>query len=223
MAEQNSIGNKSSQLTIDPGASGDSFVQFDINTTGEYRIGVDDTDGDAFVVSQGSVLGTNNHLKITAAGECTMPLNPCFLVTGPTTIQLNLTGDGTLHQLGTSGTWNEIFDQGGDATTAILFTAPVTGRYFFENSTRYDALNSGHTSGFQQAQASNRNYKYGLANVFAMRQVSITPNNLITVGQFIVDMDAADTIRFYMQVDNGAKNCGLRGGSQSCVSGVLLN
>ena len=44
MATKNSLNNKSQELTIDPGASGDSFLQFNINTTGEFRIGVDDTD-----------------------------------------------------------------------------------------------------------------------------------------------------------------------------------
>ena len=42
MAKINAINNQSAELTIDPGASGDSFIQFDINTTGEFRVGVDD-------------------------------------------------------------------------------------------------------------------------------------------------------------------------------------
>ncbi len=40
MAQNNALNKKSQELTVDPGASGDSFVQFDINATGEFRIGV---------------------------------------------------------------------------------------------------------------------------------------------------------------------------------------
>lgn len=47
MATKNSIGNKSQDLTLDPGASGDSFVQFDINGTGKFRVGVDDNAADS--------------------------------------------------------------------------------------------------------------------------------------------------------------------------------
>ena len=79
MATKNSIDNAVQDLTIDPGATGDSFIQFDINATGEFRIGVDDASGDAFVIAQGSALGTNDTFVMTAAGERTMPLQSAFL------------------------------------------------------------------------------------------------------------------------------------------------
>jgi len=89
MAKVNSIDNQSESLTIDPGASGDSFVQFDINATGEFRIGVDDTD-DSFRVSQGSALGTNDTFIMTDAGEKTTPLQPAFLAYVGSTLVLRL-------------------------------------------------------------------------------------------------------------------------------------
>ena len=106
MAKINAINNKSGELTIDPGASGDSFVQFDINGTSEFRIGVDDTD-DSFRISQGSALGTNDTFVMTAAGEITMPLQSAFSAYNSSD-DLNATGDGTSF---TCEFDTEIFDQ----------------------------------------------------------------------------------------------------------------
>lgn len=129
---QNAINNSASDLTIDPGASGDSFVQFDINTTGEFRIGVDDTD-DSFRMSQGSALGTNDTFIMTAAGERTMPLQPAFSALIATS-DLNRTGAGTFYTVGTNTAWTEIFDQNSDFNTNGTFTAPITGRYYLTAS-----------------------------------------------------------------------------------------
>ena len=127
MATKNSINNKTQDLTIAPGTSGDSFVQFDINATGEFRIGVDDTD-DSFRISQGSALGTNDTFIVTDAGEITEPLQPAFLATVTSQIS-NVTGDGTLYVL----VWDaEVFDQGSNFDGTSTFTAPIAGRYLFE-------------------------------------------------------------------------------------------
>ena len=121
MATNNAINNTSNPLassavTIDPGASGDSYVQFNINTTGEFRIGVDDNDGDAFVVSQGSALGTNNTYRIDAStGIVTLPLQPAFVAKLNT--ENNVTGDGTVHTFGTTTATTEVLDTGSDYNT----------------------------------------------------------------------------------------------------------
>ena len=61
------------------------------------------------------------------SGEVTMPLQPSFLGQLATTA-LNKTGTGTVYTIG-SDALTEIYDQGGDFTTAGVFTAPVTGKY----------------------------------------------------------------------------------------------
>ena len=125
MATINALNNASGELTIDPGASGDSFIQFDINTTGEFRIGVDDTD-DSFRISQGSALGTNDMFVVTAAGEITTPSQPAFNAYMGSTAS-NVTGDGTLYAIAFD---TELYDVGSDYNTGTYtFTAPVTGRY----------------------------------------------------------------------------------------------
>jgi hypothetical protein len=133
MATQNNINNtvnpfSTTAMTIDPGSSGDSYIQFDINTTGEFRAGVDDTDGDAFLLSQGSALGTNNTFRMSAAGEMNMGLQPLFLAV-PSSTLTNVTGDGTIY---TVVFGSETTDQGSDYDSSTgIFTAPVAGKYKF--------------------------------------------------------------------------------------------
>jgi len=58
-----------------------------------------------------------------------MPLQPAFLGYLPST-DLNVTGAGATYTLGGVTALTEVFDVGGNFTTAGVFTAPVTGKYF---------------------------------------------------------------------------------------------
>lgn len=200
------------QLSIDPGASGDSFVQFDINTTGEFRIGVDDDAADAFKISQGSALGTNDTFIMTAAGERTMPLQPAFSAY-PTSNVTNATGDGTVVTM-VFGT--EVYDQGGDFDGTSTFTAPVTGRYNFSGyvstditSTAWIGLNFGMTT-------SNRGVGF----------IAVDPGPLVyssrvkVNGSADTDMDAADTAILTYTVSGSTKTIGNR--TDSYFTGHLV-
>lgn len=201
MATNNALNNASHHLKIDPGASGDSFVQFDINTTGEFRIGVDDDAADAFKISQGSALGTSDTFIITAAGEITKPLQPSFLTTITATIP-NVTGDGTVY---TSVWGTEIFDQANNFDATSTFTAPITGRYRFNSGQLLGEVATGHTSGYFNLVTSNRSYKtlvcdYG--NVFTGGSLG-----QVCIGQVAVlaDMDAADTTQLLVMLSGSGK------------------
>jgi len=204
MAKINAINNKCEELTIDPGASGDSFLQFDINTTGEWRIGCDDTD-DSFRISQGSALGTNDTFIMTDAGERTMPLQPAFL--GYHTLaDSNVTGDGSVYTLGSGNALSEIFDQGGDFVTSGTFTAPVDGRYYFSMSMQISGLASGH-NGEMRLVTSNGTYK-------------LYKNNTVSMGSTVeytscafVDMDASDTATATLDIAGGAKTVDVAAGT----------
>lgn len=206
MAQNNAINKQSSQLTIDPGASGDAFIQYNINTTGEFRIGVDDTDSDALVISQGSALGTNNFVRISALGEITMPSNPAFLgYTGSTSS--DITGDGTSAVIGANVALTEVYDQGSDFVTSGTFTAPVTGRYMlvFICSFRPFSTTGGTTSSMKIV-TSNRTYQ---ANFWPTRN---TVANLYGANAAIgwamsvlADMDAADTATAQILSSGGSK------------------
>lgn len=199
---QNSINNHAGAFsctseTIDPGASGDSFVQFDINTTGEFRIGVDDTD-DSFRISQGSALGTSDTFIMTASGENTMPLQPAFLAYLATSDN-NVTGNGGYFILGDTdvGTaLTEVFDQGGDfssgSSSGAIFTAPITGRYIFNTGIRSSGYVAA-TSYIIDMNTSNRRYNY------VIDPLDINSGPGIAIGyNVIADMDANDVcyVRF---------------------------
>lgn len=216
MATQNSINNKSSQLTIDPGASGDSFIQFDINGTGEFRIGVDDTD-DSFRISQGSSLGTNDTFVMTADGERTLPIQPAFLSVVTSTIT-NVTGS--------SGTYSvvfgtEIFDQGGDFSSTT-FTAPITGRYRFEVCTLLGGVTASHTGG---------SYRLNVSNDLILWQIDVgsylsaTNSKCPLYVTTLIDMDASDTAKFDLALRGGAQSIDIESNGstdpQSWFSGNL--
>lgn len=195
MAKINAIDNKTGELTIDPGASGDSFIQFDINTTGEFRIGVDDTD-DSFRISQGSALGTNDTFVATATGNVANPLKSCFQanVTGALN---NVTGDGTTYTIlfGTT-----VFDLNSDFSSPT-FTAPVTGKFFFGAIIQLLGT-AGQTAMNMRIVTSNRTYTQGYINQSAVADVTAV---MSTAGCCITDMDATDTATIVIYSAGGAK------------------
>ncbi len=197
MATTNALNKESQELTIDPGASGDSFVQLDINTTSEFRVGVDDTD-DSFRISQGSALGTNDTFIMTAAGERTMPLHPAFSANNEVS-DVDVTGDGTVYTVIFN---QELFDQGSDYdTTTGIFTAPITGRYHFSCSVRTKDFDGTFTDGNIRIATSN--------NVFfgAQESDSLRISNSYFSQRFdvIADMDASDTVEIQIQWSGGTK------------------
>lgn len=224
MASINSINNTSNPLastavTIDPGASGDSYVQFDINTTGEFRIGVDDNDSDKFKISQGSALGTNDTFVMTADGERTLPLQPAFLAYLASDDN-NVTGTGTNYTLGTNTALTEVFDQNSDFVTSGTFTAPVTGRYYFYYWIKFHEITSGNSMNTQIV-TSNRSY------LSLQTDPSVISNNsselALEFGVF-ADMDASDTTTFTIVVDGEASDLiDLTGGATvaTAVAGYL--
>jgi hypothetical protein len=218
MAKINAINNESAELTIDPGASGDSFVQFDINGTGEFRIGVDDTD-DSFRISQGSALGTNDTFIMTDAGERTMPLQPAFLGF-LSSLDSNITGDGTAFTIGSGSSMTEVFDQNSDFNTNGTFTAPVTGRYHFTCSIQVQGTNTSHFGEFR-AVTSNRTYKVSKNECGDI----LGSNAMEYSGDIFLDMDSSDTCVIQLVVSGSTKVVDTAAGSNpapSWISGQLI-
>ena len=216
MAKINSINNASSQLTIDPGASGDSFVQFDINAIGEFRIGVDDNASDAFKISQGSALGTNDTFVMTAAGERTMPLQPAFLVRIDGDVS-NVTGDGTIYTLVYDA---ETFDVGSNFSTST-FTAPIAGKYFFNfsiNLANVNTFTSVQSTIICSTAGSFQNQGYVIAG----------QNSMSAQMQLFVVLAASETVTTSVRVLGGSKTVDIQGNSGtggfvvSFFSGVLI-
>jgi hypothetical protein len=200
MAKINAINNKSAELTIDPGTSGDAFAQFSINSTGEFRIGVDDDASDAFKISQGSALGSNDTFIMTAAGENTMPLQPAFLAYLPSD-DSNETGDNTLFTIGSTTALTEVFDQNADFNTNGTFTAPVTGRYQFTGGVEIEGLTSSHTLGIATLTTSNRTWRFERSNAWVIGAT----NGCQYCASILCDMDASDTATFDITIYSGTK------------------
>lgn len=200
MATNNALNNTSFPVTIDPGASGDSYMQFSINGTGEFRAGVDDSASDSFKISQGSALGTTDTFIMTANGEATKPLQPAFLaITNGK--EDGVTGDGTLYTV----VWaTEIFDQSGDLSGGT-FTAPVTGIYRLNTNIFYDDLTAAHTSSNVRITTSNRTYYGNTLNLGVWRVLNTTADQGNVKMESLADMDAADTAVVQVQVSNGTK------------------
>jgi len=206
MAKINAISNKPAELTIDPGASGDSFVQFDIAGTGEFRIGVDDDDSDKFKISAGSALGTTDVFTMTASGECNLPLQPAFSAYLSADDD-NATGDAT--QVSPVICNTEIFDQSSDYNNATgYFTAPVTGRYLFIGSVQCHDLASAHDARWEYIVTSNRSYHLQYDNPYSYSSSGILANG----GYVIADMDASDSANLLFVVFNGTKVVDINGG-----------
>jgi len=219
MATINIINNKSGSLTVDPGVSGDSFLQLDINSTGEWRLGCDDDAADAFKISQGSALGTNDTFVMTAAGQRTMPLQPCFLGDQSST-DLNVTGDGTVFQMGSGNPLTKIYDQGNDFTTGGVFTAPVDGKYFFTVGVYIEGIDIGITEYSIDLVTSNGTYSICRFNAAGLR-VPAWQNR--SNGNIHCDMDASDTATVNVTGSNGLKTITIKiENRDSSIAGFLI-
>jgi len=209
---KNSINNKAQDLTIDPGASGDSFVQFNINGTGEFKIGVDDDASDAFKISQGSALGTTDTFVMSAAGERTMPLQPAFLAYNSSTL-LNVTGDNTSYTVAFD---SKIYDQNSDYNTGTYtFTAPVTARYKVSIITNLGGCTASHNSSQIDLVTSNRSY--ASLSSFSPAAVKTVWGTMSLNATLEVDMDAADTAYVVVNVQGGTKVIVITGGASSTI------
>lgn len=206
MATQNSLNNASypfatTALTVDPGASGNSAVQFSINASAKFKTGVDDSASDAYKISHGSALGTNDTFIMTTAGQRTMPLQPAFLAI-ITTTKTNVTGNSVDYTFTADSV---IFDQGSNYSGST-FTAPVTGRYRLNTSMFLTNVSSANTTGWVRIVTTNRNYFFQY-NVAASRDVTnnTTPLYMTTLA----DMSAGDTAHITIEIDLGSQTVGV--------------
>jgi len=187
MATKNSVNNKAGSLTLDPGASGDPFVQLSIAADDKFIYGVDDSDSDKFKIADANSLATANVFVMTAAGERTLPLLPAFLAYNSST-DSNVVGGSTTVVVIEFDT--EIFDQGGDYNNSTdTFTAPVTGRYRFAMGVRLDGVVAANRS-FFDLNTSNRNYQFDSRSPVSSLSAS---GSFGICSSLMVDMDAADT------------------------------
>lgn len=172
--------------TVGGTSAGDATYQAVVSGTTTWTWGVDNSDSDAFVIAQGTTLGTNNILRSSTAGEITNPLQPAFLASLPSN-DANVTGNGTTYTLGVPTALTEVFDQNADFNTNGTFTAPVTGKYYLTFQIRISGVAAATTT-LPKIVTSNRTYTYSTA---ISGEASLCINT-----SALCDMDAADTATF---------------------------
>ena len=216
----NSIDKKSGSITVDPGASEDSFVQFDINGTSKFKVGVDDDDSDAFKISHGSALGTTDTFIMSSEGEQTIPLQSAFSAYLSSTAS-NVTGDGTVYTIICD---TKSFDLNSDYNnTTGLFTAPVTGKYCILMTTFMTVEAAGGSTMRMQPIIGGDNFYVPYAP--ARKEITnlYGPNTNLTMFLSIIrDLDAADTVVFAVRSFGGTKINDIYGGSIYTVFSVYL-
>lgn len=211
MSKINSINNKSSELTIDPGASGDSFVQFDINATGKFRIGVDETD-DSFCISIGSALGTSDAFIVQSTGEIIRSLQPAYnvsLLVG----DANVTGDGSIFTIGSGNALTANYNVGSNFSNPS-FTAPKTGIYFFNFSVGV----SGYANVSYTLILSTTSNDY-----YCNARYDITANGYQDIcSSLLVKLTAADTVALKIVCSGGSKAVDINSSISTYFIGTLI-
>tara|TARA_R110000765_G_C18568968_1_gene564765 strand:+ start:23 stop:517 length:495 start_codon:yes stop_codon:yes gene_type:complete len=133
-----------------------------------------------------------SNMVISDAGIFTRTLQPAFLVQ-PATAQLNIPINAT-----TTLAWGtERFDIGGNFASDV-FTAPVTGKYHFGCTLRFENIDSAADYYLLTLKTSNREYKSwndpgGFSGDLAYN---------ILIVDALADMDASDTAYITISQDN---------------------
>jgi len=204
-------------------SAGDPWLNFKINGTDDWSIGIDNDDADKLKISQGSVIGTNDTWNMTTAGERTLPLQPMFNAYVSVTAS-NVTGDGTSYTVIFD---TEVFDIGSnyDSTTGI-FTAPIDGHYLFCTTATAGNISSSHTQGLVQIVCPTPNARVYEGNYANVRS---SANRVSAGGSIIQFLSATQTAHVMLRVLNSTKtvsNTNQAGGGDTdalnVFSGFLL-
>jgi len=209
-------------VTTGGASAGDAYHRVSTTTT-SWAFGVDNSvtspTADPFVISQSTVLGTNNVMSVATSGEINYPLQPCFL-SGNSANQNNITGDAVTY---TVTFVNEVFDQNNDFDGTSTFTAPVTGRYLFATSLTFTGIlvaSFGNTIAFITSNATVITFYGRLFNI-----IETSDGGLGYSSSTIADMDAADTCSVRIQFSGTARVVDVVGNGsfrQTTFSGYLI-
>lgn len=98
-------------LEVAGSSGGDPYIDLSVSGVSDWLVGLDNSNADAFVISEGNSLGANNRIKIAAGGAVSIPGT------------LNVTGSVTADTLISS----KFYEEGSFTATLTGVTTSVTG------------------------------------------------------------------------------------------------
>lgn len=135
----NTASNAFNLLSVAGSSAGDAYTLYDRNSI-LFSEGLDNSDGDAYIMAYSGALGTTNTFRADKANlQINLPLQSSFYAQKG--VQANVTGAGTEYSLVSYS--SPVFDQNNnfDITTGN-FTAPKTGMYYFALRTAFTDITS---------------------------------------------------------------------------------
>lgn len=201
-------------IVVGGGTAGDPTINWNVSGVTNWEMGIDNSVTDNLTISQGTALGTNDTWRMTTAGQRTLPLQSAFRAFVSVT-QPNVTGDGTNYPI----IWNTVvFDQSSNYNNATgVFTAPITGKYFFVANVFLSPMTAAHNS------FDITFYINGVANA-RLKEAFIGPAAGGGLSySAIIPLSATNQVNATVSMGGGTKTVGLLGSSlDSTFAGYLI-
>jgi len=188
-------------IEVGGAASDDPYTEYAVGGANNYATGIDNSDLDAYKLTTNTgptdpSSGTELW-KMTQTGARTMAQQPSFIASLSANA-LNVTGDGSVYTLVAD---NELADRGSDYDNATgIFTAPVTGLYFFTVTFECSQVAVTHTGCTIRLQTTPRRWLSNTHNPGAI----IDGSGLTISNSWMIPLSATDTVTVELDITGGA-------------------